>query len=80
MREITMELLNELISDVDIKNTSDFTTFIEVINDYRDPLDEHKVEALIDYLSDSLSIDSDVELHQISDYEKEDLVDFIKHI
>ncbi len=80
MKEITLELLNEFIADSDATNENDLSTFIDALNDYRDVLDINETDSIVEYMGEYLSIDSDAELSDITDYEKDDLVEFIKNI
>lgn len=80
MDEMTVKLLNSIIRDVSDENTDDFSTFIEALYEIDNSFNENHIDAITEYTVDYLSIQSDSELSDLSKYEKEDLVEFIKNL
>ena len=80
MQNMTLKLLNDLLGDISETNTDDFDTFIGIMGDIDSSLEGGHIDSIIDYIVEYLSIDSDSELYDISEYEKKDLVGFIKNI
>lgn len=80
MQNMTLKLLNDLLGDISETNTDNFDTFIEIMADTDSSLEEGHIDSIIEYIVEYLSIDSDSELYDISEYEKKDLVEFIKNI
>lgn len=80
MEDITVKLLDAILSDVSEDNTKDFSTFKRALIETDDLLDEDAIESILDYLVEYLSVESDSELNELSTYEKEDLVEFLKNL
>ncbi len=77
MEDLKLEILNEIISEVSPLDCSMFSNIHESLLEFNDNLDK---DDLADYLTESFNITSESELVDLSDYEKDSFVNYIKSV
>jgi hypothetical protein len=77
MDDLKLETLNEIISEVLPLDCSTFSNLHDALLEFNDNLD--KVE-MADYLTNNYSVTSEAELVDLTDYEKDSLIDYIKDV
>lgn len=77
MEELKLELLNEIIGDVTHLNCSEFSNLHEALLEFNENIDQNE---MADYLTESFNITSEGELIDLTDYEKEGLINYISNV
>lgn len=77
MEELQLEVLNEIIGDVSEHDCHSFTNLHQALLEFNDNIDP---DEMADYLTESFNITSESELVDLTDYEKDSLIGYIKNV
>lgn len=77
MEELNLEVLNEIIEEISSLDCHSFSNLHDAMLEFNESVDQ---EELADYLTESYNITSEKELIDLTDYEKESLLNYIKSV
>jgi len=77
MEELKLELLNEIIGETSSMDCSEFSNLHEALLEFNENIDQ---DEMADYLTESFNITTESELVDLTDYEKEGLITYIKGV
>ena len=76
MEELKLETLNEIINDVIAEDCSEFSNLHENLLEFRDELDQ---DEMVEFITESYNLTSESELIDLTVYEKENFIEYIKN-
>lgn len=77
MEEIKLELFNEIIHEVALMTSSEFSNLFNALKAVNDELEDFHQEEIKEFIEENLNLENESELSDLADYERESLVDFI---
>lgn len=77
---MNMATLDEVIKNVAGMNCDEFSNFFDELKEVNAEIEEIHQEEIIEFMTDRLNIVSEEELTELTDYEKENLVEFIVNL
>lgn len=80
MEEMNLEVLNEIIGEVADFNCDEFSNLFEAIRDIKDNLEDFHQEEIVEYLVEKLNLESESDLVDLTDYEKENFINFVQKL